>query len=176
MLATTYQRAGCHNLEDRGMNLPLSAKFKILTITNTSFQCIVYLCRRRKFLRWVVSHITSTFSAEGVRLTICVRVVMFDRDMEFFRQPWAAGAIVCQLLSYARFCVLRVRYVARRTHSISAACKTFLHAWQYENVKWVHSMVVRVVTCVVLLDTDVTEESAASIFMVEMEVFKNVSQ
>ena len=78
---------------------------------------------------------------------------------------------MCQPLSYARFCVLRVPYVARRTHSISAACKSLLHAGQYENVKWVHSMVFRVVTCVVLWDTDVTEESAASIFMVEIEVF-----
>jgi len=32
-------------------------------------------------------------------------------------------------------------------------------------------MIFRVVTCVVLWDTDVTEESAASIFMVEIEVF-----
>jgi hypothetical protein len=39
------------------------------------------------------------------------------------------------------------------------------------NVKWFHSTVFRVVTCVVLWDTDVTEESAASIFMVEIEVF-----
>ena len=140
-------------------------------ITSKSFQFVVYLCRQRTFPRRAVSHITSTFSAQGVRLTFCVRVVVFDRDIEFFRQPRAAGTIVCQRLSYARFCVLRVHYVARRTLLISAACKPLLHAWQYENVKWFLSMVFIVVICVVLWDGDVTEESAASIVMVEIEVF-----